>query len=235
LDKRIIAQAAGQGIMLEALSFIKTEPIREEELGRTIKALSNRPVVVVFTSKNAVDAVANWLEAGEAEAETDDSVRPASGWKIFCIGAATRKRVSESFGEAAIEGSANSALSLADTILTRGSIKETVFFCGDQRRDELPEKLKQHHMGMREIVVYKTIRTPHKIEQTYDGIAFFSPSAVFSFFSGNALNKETILFAIGGTTAAAIRSRSGNKLIISESPDKEALVRQAIDYFQRKD
>src|ERR1700730_15539843 len=137
LDSMIIAQAAGQGIVLAALSFIETKPIIEEGLGRRIRELSGKPVVAVFTSMNAVAAVANWLKAGGAGTGYDEMVKPCSAWKIFCIGAATRKRVSESFGEAAIAGSANSALALADIILTQGSIMETVFFCGDQRRDEL--------------------------------------------------------------------------------------------------
>ena len=91
---------------------------------------------------------------------------------------------------------------LADSII-KTSIKNIVFFSGDQRRDELPEKLKKNHIEVEEIVVYKTIETPEPISKSYNAILFFSPSAVQSFFSKNTINDSTQIFAIGSTTARA--------------------------------
>jgi uroporphyrinogen-III synthase len=72
------------------------------------------------------------------------------------------------------------------------------------------------------------------VERVYDGIAFFSPSAVESFFSINTVPEATRLFAIGETTAASISAYCSNPVVISDSPEKEALVRRMIDYFQLK-
>src|SRR5258706_9822828 len=44
-----------------------------------------------------------------------------------------------------------------------------------------------------------------RAEKVYDGILFFSPSGVESFFNTNEVNEQTILFAIGNTTATEIK------------------------------
>jgi len=62
-------------------------------------------------------------------------------------------------------------------------------------------------------------------------VLFFSPTAVQSFFRQNKLPAETILFAIGSTTAAEIRKFSTNNIIISDEPGKESLVRKMMEYF----
>jgi len=234
VDPNLVAEAAGQGIALEALSFIETRMIRDEEKSKKIAALSHRSITAVFTSMNAVDAVSWHLgHAGDQPgANAGDRDRVALPWKIFCIGSATRQRVLEDLGEGLIEGTADSAGMLAGEILAKASLKEVVFFCGDQRRDELPEKLAAGGIQVQELEVYATIRTPHRIEQGYEGIVFFSPSAVHSFFSNNSLPPEIRLFAIGKTTASAIRDYCGNEIDLSGSPDKEALIRQAIETFK---
>ena len=105
---------------------------------------------------------------------------------------------------------------------------EVIFFCGDQRRDELPGLLKKNKIEVKEIVVYKTIATPKKIEKKYDGILFFSPSAVKSFFQKNKLDKQVMLFAIGNTTADEIKKFSKNKIVVSDVPAGKLLLQKVI-------
>jgi uroporphyrinogen-III synthase len=72
----------------------------------------------------------------------------------------------------------------------------------------------------------------HTIDKVYDGILFFSPSAVESFFSKNKLPEQTVLFAIGNTTAKTIHRRyCNNRIMISDQPGKDELIEQAIEYF----
>ena len=106
-----------------------------------------------------------------------------------------------------------------------------VFFCGDERRDELPDILKQHDIDVNEIVVYQTVEVPRKITKKYFGILFFSPSAVRSIFKLNKLGEKTIPFAIGNTTANEIKKFSNNKIIISNEPGKENLNQKMMEYF----
>src|SRR6185436_12065727 len=96
-----------------------------------------------------------------------------------------------------------------------------------------PRQLRKNNIGVTEIVVYKTISTPQKIEKKYDGILFFSPSAVKSFFQANQLNDRTVLFAIGNTTANEIKNVSENKIVIGETPDINTLLNKVISYFRK--
>jgi len=91
--------------------------------------------------------------------------------------------------------------------------------------------LQQHDIEVNEIVVYQTVPVPHKISKPYHGILFFSPSAVESFFSNNKLPEQTVLFAIGNTTAKEIKKYTNNTIIISGQPGKENLVEAMMEYF----
>jgi uroporphyrinogen-III synthase len=247
LDPSLTEQAAEQGILLESLSFIETHPLVDEALCGKITGLAGDAAMVAFTSMNAVDAVAGCLgavAAGAGSQESADAARAggqkeniakggiATSWKIFCIGSATQEHVRENFGQGSIAGTADSASALAAVIAGHSDIKEIVFFCGDQRRDELPKKLWDSGVRVKEYVVYHTRSTPHTISKDYDGVVFFSPSAVNSFFSINTLPAATVLFAIGHTTADAIREWCINPVTVSDSPGKTALLRQVIDHFR---
>lgn len=229
LEAALLEQAAGRDIIIDMLPFIVTEPIVDAALQSRIRQLSRQPLIAVFTSMNAVEVVAGLL--GPAH-----STLP---WQIYVIGYATQQLIRQYWGAACIAGTAASASTLADTIIRRQAdgigqheAREVSFFCGDRRRDELPEKLRAQGIGVNEWVVYKTEQTPYKVEQIYDGIVFFSPSAVHSFFSENSIPAGTVLFAIGPTTADTIRSYApDNHTILSGSPEKEALIRQVIDHY----
>ena len=112
-----------------------------------------------------------------------------------------------------------------------GEDSELIFFCGDQRRDELPGILRNNDIEVNEIVVYQTVIVPHKVDKKYHGILFFSPSAVKSFFSLNKLNEEIRVFAIGKTTADAIQKNTDRELIIAETPGEENMIDQVIAHF----
>ncbi len=219
LNDSSIADARAAGITIDTVSFIETEPVRSSEVQQRIKFALQKSATVIFTSMNAVEAVA----AEQKKAQT--------AWTIYCIGNTTGQLVKKYFGKHSIAGTANSASELAKLIANKNYIDEAIFFCGDQRRDDLPEILRTNHVDVNEIVVYHTIVTPHKIEKIFDGILFFSPSAVESFFRNNKLSDKTILFAIGDTTAIEIKKYTDYKIIIGNVPGKENLVADMIKYF----
>ncbi len=219
LSQETIDKASLHDIEIDELPFITTEPIKDEELKTVLRGFLQQNITAVFTSKNAVKAF-------------DQIVNAEVPWKIFCIGQSTRKSVAKVFGEEKISGTANNAAELADIVLQDDEIKNVIFFCGQQRREELPEKLKAGEIELKEIVVYETVETPQKISRkNYDGILFFSPSAVKSFFSLNKINDQTQVFAIGKTTADAIQQNINRKLIIAESPLEENMIDQVISQF----
>lgn len=206
-------------ILIDVLSFIDTEPILSVEVQQEIEQALLLSTVVVFTSMNAVEAVATFIMDEQPD------------WQIYCMGKTTRDLVKKYFGEESIAGTASSATELAESIIEDSITAEVIFFCGDKRRDELPTQLMAHDIDVNEIVVYHTILTAHKVDRKYHGILFFSPSAVESFFSKNKITGDTIFFAIGKTTAATIKKHSGNTIIISDEPGKENLMEKVFNYF----
>jgi uroporphyrinogen-III synthase len=215
----LINESKHQNIEIDILSFIETVPIRSIEVQQEIENALLKSSAVVFTSMNAVEAVANELDGHQPD------------WRIYSMGNTTRQLVKKYFGEEAIAGTAESAAELAELIVEEDNSDDIFFFCGEQRRDELPDILRSNDIDVNEIVVYQTIQVKHKIEKTYHGILFFSPSAVQSFFSNNKISDQTILFAIGNTTATEIKKYTNNKIITGDEPSKENLVMEMIRYY----
>jgi uroporphyrinogen-III synthase len=212
-------EAELNNIKTDIIPFIKTEAIQSIEVQQEIEQALLQAATIVFTSRNAVEAVAAQLEGQDPE------------WIIYCVGEKTMELAADYFGEDKIYDVADDAASLAGLIVEDDISHEVIFFCGDQRRDELPAILRTNNIDVDEIVVYQTISVPQKLMSHYDGILFYSPSGVESFFEVNKIEKDTTLFAIGNTTSNAIKKYSDNKIIISKIPDKEQLFREVFNYF----
>ncbi len=221
LPNDLIQSAAGKGVEISVLSFIDTHPIKTTEVIEEIEQSLLMNATVVFTSMNAVEAVAEYLDGHQPD------------WQVYCIGNTTRELVEIFFGDQSIAGTAESAIALADRIIEDGLADEVLFFCGDHRRPELPDMLFAAGILVTEIIVYETVPTPHKLTDQFAGVLFYSPSAVDSFFSANTLPENALAFAIGTTTAAAIQKHCRNKIITSELPGKESLVNKAIEILGR--
>ena len=219
VSQELIDRALEAGIEMEVISFIETEPIRTIEVQQEIEQASLHSATVVFTSGNAVEAVATELEGHEPE------------WEIFCLGQSTLDLVTRYFGPGLIAGFADNAAELAESIIETGGATDVIFFCGDLRRPELTNSLQQSGIEVEEIVVYQTVLVPQKLKKNYDGVLFFSPSAVNSFFELNKAGEKTIFFAIGKTTAAELKKKTTNKILVSEEPTKETVVELAIEYY----
>jgi len=210
LPGALVEIARDKGVAIDVIPMIKTATTADDEL---LQALKQRRLTAVFTSANAVEAVGG-----------------GGDWKVYCLSGATRRAVAEKFGEEAIAGVADSAAQLGQKIVEH-AVRSVVFFCGDLRREELPAIFRQAGVGYRDIVVYKTTATPKKVESNYDGILFFSPSAVESYLSVNSVPDGTVLFVIGNTTAAALKEYN---VVVSNKPEATALIDKVIEHFQNK-
>src|SRR6185369_15912694 len=104
VDDEFIREAKAKDVLVDARPFIKTEPISSTELQKKIQGALAISRTIVFTSSNAVEAVAS--EMGDNKIE----------WKIFCTGYATKRSVEKYFGERSITGVADNAKDLAESI-----------------------------------------------------------------------------------------------------------------------
>lgn len=175
---------------------------------------------LIFTSQNAVLSLLqnkNW--------ETLKS-KP-----VFCVGLKTQELLtSKGFNVIAFTGYAADLAEIISLIYAKESF---TFFNGNLRRDILPNTLKENEIICNEIEVYETSLTSKKIVKKTDGILFFSPSAVESYFKLNTIKNE-ICFCIGESTAEALENRNIQNIIIAEKPTVENVINDVIEQYKQE-
>lgn len=181
----------------------------------------------VFTSKNGVKALEELMKAGL-------QVRPEV--QIFAVGSKTRDALQELGLDAKIPRTQDGK-HLAELIMQEGKINSVIYFHGNLSRDEMTDRLKDDGIEVIELEVYETIINPVEMpNKSVSGILFYSPSAVEGFARGTGFDKELPpLFAIGPTTAGALKKHTDQHVEIAKQPDTEVLLRTTADYIFNKE
>lgn len=148
--------------------------------------------------------------------------------KCFCVGHQTANLLKDKGYH--IAETADYGADLAETIVEHYQNKNFTFFCGNKRRDELPAILTENNIHFSEIEVYRTTLNQKIFQQEFDGLLFFSPSAVKSYTAKNEM-KDSISFCIGKTTASEA-DKYTSKVVIANKPSIENVVVQAVKYFK---
>lgn len=223
LKASLVEQAREADIEIIEQEAIKVKTILSKEKWNEIFGIiESKKEFVVFTSSNAVQALQKYL---------NDYVNPFKiDWKIFSLSGKTKETLEELPFGTIIETAENSN-DLAGKIIER-KVNDVVFFCGNKRRDELPNILRKAGINIQEVVVYETLATPVPAIKNIDAVLFFSPSAVQSFFSINQLNKDVVCFTVGKTTADSLQHFTNNKIIICEQPSQEMMLASVESYFK---
>lgn len=212
ISSSLVLRAGLNGIDVLEKEFIAIEPAVTTDVNKSIEKILSTEATIAFTSKNAVIAVGSHYDVKNVP------------WKIFSLEGSTGKEVRKFFSEDKIAGTALNAKLLAKVILESSAGKKVVFFCGNLRRDDLPELLRSKNIAVDEIVVYNTVLVPQKVVDDYEAIAFFSPSAVKSFFTLNQLKDTVICISVGQTTTEAIKELSKNRIVTANKPSEESVL-----------
>ena len=163
----------------------------------------------IFTSQNALKNLNQTNFAG----------------KVYASGKQTANVLKEKGVETRI-GDSETAQSLAELIVEDG-VKSALFFCGNIRRNELPNYLAKKGVQIKEEVVYHTLLNPKKIpSQKGDALFFMSPSAVESFAMMNEFDTELDYYSIGETTANTLRKKGVQKINTATKASFEAMLEQ---------
>ncbi|MFD1551655.1 uroporphyrinogen-III synthase [Putridiphycobacter roseus] len=169
---------------------------------------------IVFTSKNAVNALVKWYP--------NEKFKEAF---VYCVGEKTKALLEDNEIEVHGVSPYSKDLSLQ---LVQDKTREIILFCGNLRRAELKEAALAHGIVYQEIEVYETTLTPHELSEDFDGIVFFSPSAVQSFAELNS-PKNSIAFCIGTSTANAA-SKYFKQVLISDDLTIESVLDKVKEY-----
>ena len=165
----------------------------------------------IFTSQNALKNLNQTNFAG----------------KVYASGKQTANVLKEKGVETRI-GDSETAQSLAELIVEDG-VKSALFFCGNIRRNELPNYLAKKGVQLKEEVVYHTLLDPKKIpSQKGDALFFMSPSAVESFAMINEFDTELDYYSIGETTVNTLRKKGVQKINTATEASFEAMLEQYV-------
>lgn len=167
----------------------------------------------IFTSKNSVESIID---------------RNISIKNCYCVGDKTEAMLIDNGFN--VTEKAYQAKGLAKKIIDNHRDKRFTFFCGDKRREELPELLSAHNIKLEEIEVYKTQTNSKQIFGRFDGIMFFSPSAVRSFVLKNHID-DAVAFCLGKTTETEVKKHTNN-IITANKPTIENVIVQVVKHFK---
>lgn len=220
IDQALIEKAAVRRIQIDCHPFISIVPNLTEEVKQQLEQLVQSAAHVALTSVNSVTILSDYLGG-----------RPVN-WKVFCISGPTCEAAKNRLSGIEILDVAETGEQLAARIKTRNEIKELVFLGSNIRTPALANGLTGSHISLAEIFLYKTEEVQVKVSKDYNGILFFSPSAVRSFFSENTIADKTTPFTIGTTTATALSTYT-NKAVISEQPSQDSMINKLIEYYNK--
>ncbi len=173
----------------------------------------------IFTSGNAVD-----IFFGRKADSVDIG-------KVYCVGSKTAQKLAD-FGQNVVKifdyGS-----ELGDFIKKTHKNEDFYFFCGNLRRDDIPEKVNLSKNRLFEIKTYKTELKTRKFDQNFDGILFFSPSGVSSFTAENSIG-NSVAICIGDSTASEVKNYTSN-IFIANQTTAESVIAKAVKILREND
>lgn len=220
--------AAGLGFQVNELPAISIE-FRDNWL--TVQDIIRKAgqMVLAFTSANGVKGFDRFRKAG---------IEIPENALIYAVGSKTSEALTEAgFDEKNIripqrQDGAGLAHLIVNDFLNEPELKgaTVLHFCGNRRRDEFRQFLTDLEIPVKDIVVYKTelneMNLPARLD-VYDGILFYSPSAVQAFRNSGGFTANDLpeLFAIGNTTAEELSIESGRHVHVSPQPDTDVFLR----------
>lgn len=213
LSTKILAEYQKKPLIEAGFELVENDFITTKTRSFDLKNINES---LIFSSQNAVESILQHPELDKLKAK-----------KAYCVGLKTKKLLSDNGFE--VVAYTGYAADLAEIITLIYKSESYTFFCGNKRRDILPNTLKEAGVVFNEIEVYETQLTPHKINQSADAILFFSPSGVESYLIANKLKKE-ICFCIGETTASALENKTKN-IIIADQPTVEDMIEAVIEEY----
>jgi uroporphyrinogen-III synthase len=198
------------------ISLIEEDFIETKIKNFELKSINEN---LIFTSQNAINSVLQHPKHSEIKAKN-----------VFSVGMKTKDVLTENgFNVIAYTDYASDLAEIISLVYP----KETfTFFSGNLRRDILPNTLKENKISFNEIEVYETKLNSKKTTNKFNGILFFSPSAVESYLQSNSIMHE-VCFCIGETTAEALEAKKIKNIVIAEQPSVESVIAEVIEHYNK--
>jgi uroporphyrinogen-III synthase len=164
---------------------------------------------VIITSKNAIPALLEWKQHIK---------------NVFCVGDVTAERLI--FHGFLPQIVASDSITLAKKIMSGHAHKPFIYFCGEQRRDELPQIFADNNITLNELIVYESEIVEKSFDRIFAAVLFYSPRGVYAFAKANKHQPQCAI-CIGETTAAAARELFP-KVVVANKQTVENVLTTAI-------
>ncbi len=138
---------------------------------------------------------------------------------IYCVGRKTRRLIQKKIGKVA--HFENNARDLANYLVEFIEGTEVTYFHGNLSLEELPKILEENNITVNAIEAYQTKLSGKQIDDTVEGILFYSPSAIESYLINNKPDK--VAYCIGETTATEARKHF-KEVKVAKIPDVESVI-----------
>ena len=200
LEATLLQEAEENGVKIDCIPFIDIQYKSITDIHQQLSQLSPRDIFI-FTSQHAVNA------AFEIVKDLNNAT--------YCISGATRQALEQSL--LTIEASADYAADLVK-LMEMDENRNYILFCGNKRMPTIPRFLQQQGLHLLEVICYDNFASPHKVLPFYEGVMFYSPSGVESYFTLNQAAQHQKYYCIGTTTANAVGKYSKGNIIVAEKP-----------------
>jgi uroporphyrinogen-III synthase len=200
IDPALLSKELGEEVSVDCVEVIRTNPVK-------ISAFGLKDYSLIFTSAKGVSS---FFENGFTPSEdfTEKNYN-----RIYCVGEKTKKELRKNgFGTFKV---LRNAEELSKFIVIHCQHEMFLHFCGNIALDVLDRNLPLQNISYRKIVVYNTEEINPVIPEKYHAAVFFSPSGVRSFANRNSF-EDMKLVSIGNTTAAELRKRTSQPVLVSE-------------------
>ncbi len=195
----------GDAYLVEAKNFITTKNV---SLNRIRAELNPNCTHHIITSKRGAEQVSQLPVKGD----------------FYVVGNSAYQELNKVGKSVKIK--ANNAHELVKEII-RLEVSKTEFqyFCSSIRLPTIQNELEKNGFTVNEIITYTTESKEVELEKEYDAYVFFSPSGVKSFFLQYQIPKKARIFAIGETTANALKHNTNREIYVPNKSTKKALIK----------
>lgn len=211
LSTKKLLQNQRELLLNAEFSFLDYDALRVTYLDVEIPETTTNSII---TSQNGARAFLAQMPQGAAHNS------------YYCVGKKASALLSQN--DLKVAHIAQNGAELAQFIVKNRQNEAFSYFCGNNRRDELPSILKEAGILCNEIIVYETHEQLQAFKQTFDGVLFFSPLGVSAFAKANPVPTA---FCIGETTAKEARKHT-NKVVVSNATTVESTIAKAVKYLK---
>jgi uroporphyrinogen-III synthase len=192
---------------------------------------------VAFTSPRAAAAVVDRLAGRRTRLQ--GQITPM----VWAGGPVTAAALGDVLGQVRTPSEADAATLGAAEALARAMLDARVggpvlFPCGDNRRDELPERLRSHGITVDEVVCYRSVlaseSAAHAAATRGTVLVVASPTVADLLVRACPPNARPDLLAVGPTTAASARASGWSPAAVASKPSVEALAAAVRDVLARR-